>query len=178
MKLRLQLENKDYLAYHLYNSSKSSLHKKKRMRGRIVIPILFLILGSLFILTSKNLNAFLIYVAIAVFWFLLHPLYSRWLYKNHFRKHIKETYKNRVHKTAELTFKDDSVLIEEPTSETKIFTTEFQELIELPDYYFLKLKSDVSIIFPKSTIANRTAFKRYFQNHQIRCTDELNWRWS
>ncbi len=178
MKIHLQLTNKDYLTYQLYTSSKTLSHKKKRMRGRVIIPILFLILGSLLLITTTNKIAFFIYLAIALIWFILHPYYSAWLYKNHFKKHIRETYKNRVDKPAELTFLNDSVEITDESSETKLKSTEFQELIELPEYYFLKLKSDVSIIFPKTQISNPLEFLNYFENLQVSFKDESNWKWS
>ncbi|MBA81061.1 MAG: hypothetical protein CMF36_08005 [Leeuwenhoekiella sp.] len=178
MKLNYQLDHSDYLAYQLYTSSRSKSHKKKRLRNRVLLPIFFLGLGTFTAITSDDLVVLFSYAGIAILWFLLYPLYSGWLYKNHFKKHVKETYKNRIHVPVEIVFQEDLIVAKDATSETKISTTELKELTETCEHFFLKLRTDTSLVFPKHFISKPTEFKNYFKDQGVSYVNELNWRWS
>ena len=56
MNINYQLTNLDFLEHQLYTSSKSELHKKRRFRSRIIIPILYLVLGFFFANQSGKLG--------------------------------------------------------------------------------------------------------------------------
>ena len=167
MKLNYQLDNSDYLAYQLYTSSRSKSHKKKRLRNRVLLPIFLLALGTYTAINSDNLVVLFSYAAIAILWFLFYPFYWRWLYKNHFRKHIKESYKNRINTPIEVDFQEDFIFAKDHTSESKINISEVKELTETGQHFFMKMKADVSLVFPKSAISNPTGFKNYFKDHGV-----------
>jgi hypothetical protein len=125
----------------------------------------------------QNLFVTLIFVLIAIFWFFLHPIYSRWRYKNHFKKHVAENYKNRINKPVEIDFTENSVNAKDFTSESKIYGTELKELIETKNHFFLKLKTDLSLVVPKHSIENQSEFKKRITELGAEYIDELNWEW-
>jgi len=177
MTLNYKLTSSDFLEYQLYASSKSIIQKKRRRNSRIIAPILFLLYG--FYLTKKDEN----YIGISVFavtatiWFICYPLYSKWRYKKHFEKHVKENYSNRINKPVEIIFNESSLNIKDFTSESKIHGTELKELIETKNHFFIKLTTDLSLIIPKRTVENQTEFKERLVRFGAAYVDEVNWQW-
>lgn len=178
MNIKYKLNFSDFLEYQLYVSSKSELHKKNRNKSRIVVPIIYMILGILTMYIEK-IELAMIFFAFAILWYLFYPLYSKRRYRKHFEKHIKENYKNRIGKEAVLCFDKNTDVIE--TSDfgvqTKIKDSEFDKLIELKSHYFLRLKSELSLIIPKRAVSDQEQFKKMFSDIDIEYVDELNWEW-
>ena len=176
MTINYQLTNSDFLEYQLYTSSKSELHKKRRFRSRIIIPIIYLVLG-LFANQSGKFGIGIAFVIFGILWFVFYPLYSKWRYKNHFKKHVEENYKNRINKPVEIDFDENSVNAKDFTSESKINGTELKELIETKNHFFIKLTTDLSLIVPKHSVENQTEFKKRVTELGAEYVDELNWKW-
>ncbi len=177
MNISYQLSNSDFLEYQLYTSSKSELHKKRRFRSRIIIPIIYLLFG-LYLANKNDDNGIAIVLAgIAILWFTFYPIYSKWRYKRHFQKHVEENYKNRINKPVEICFDENSVNVKDFTSESKINGTELKEIVETKKHFFIKLTTDLSLIVPKYSIENQTEFKKHVTELGAEYVDELNWEW-
>lgn len=177
MTINYQLTNADFLEYQLYTSSKSELHKKRRFRSRIIIPILYLVLGIFFANQNGKFEIGIAFVLFGILWFVFYPMYSKWRYKNHFKKHVEENYKNRINKPVEIDFDENSVNAKDFTSESKINGTELKELIETHNHFFIKLTTDLSLIVPKHSIENQAEFKKRVTELGAEYVDELNWKW-
>ena len=98
-------------------------------------------------------------------------------YKNHFKKHVEENYKNRINKPVEININENSVNAKDFTSESKISGTELKELIETKNHFFIKLTTDLSLILPKHAIENKAEFKKHITELGAEYVDELNWEW-
>ena len=178
MNLNYKLTNLDFLEYHLYSSSKSELHKKKRRNNRIVGAILLLLFGFYFVNKDKNYIGLIVFGIAAIQWFIFYPKYSKWKYKNHFKKHVEENYKNRINKPIKINFEGNSVNLKDFTSESKINGTELKELIETKNHFFIKLTTDLSLIVPKYSIENKAEFKKSVVELGAEYVDDLNWAWN
>jgi hypothetical protein len=177
MTVNYQLTNSDFLEYQLYASSKSDLHKKRNFRSRILVPLLYIGFGLFLYLKHNSSLVASIFVVIAILWLLFYPKYSSWRYKNHFKKHVEENYKNRINKPVEIDFDESSVNAKDFTSESKISGTELKELIETKNHFFIKLTTDLSLIVPKHSIENQTEFKKRVTELGAKYVDELSWEW-
>ncbi len=178
MKLEYILIFSDFLEYQLYVSSKSESHKKSRNKSRIIVPIIYVILGLILLLIDKTIVAIAFFL-FSLLWFLFYPFYSKYRYKKHFETHIKESYKNRIGKKVKLNFDSNSDFVETSDlgSQSKIMDSEFKKLIELKEHFFLKLKSDMSIIIPKRAIPDQDMFKKLFLDINLEYIDDSNWEW-
>jgi Ca2+/Na+ antiporter len=178
MKLEYSLDFSDFLEYQLYVSSKSELHRKNLRKARNFVPLLYIALGFI-LLFIQEAELAIVFFVIAVLWFLFYPLYARRKYKKHFEKHIKENYKNRIGKKVILNFDKDADFIEASDfgTQMRIQDSEFDKLIELKNHYFLRLKSELSIIVPKRAVAEQAAFKKLFSDINLEYVDELDWEW-
>lgn len=177
MNINYKLTNSDFLEYQLYASSKSELHKKKRFRSRIIIPIIYLLFGLYLAYKNHDKVIGIIFIVIAVIWFILHPRYSKWRYKKHFQKHVEENYKNRINKPVEINFDKNSLNIKDFTSESKINRAELKKLIETKNHFFIKLTTDLSLIVPKNTVENQIEFKKRVTELGAEYVNELDWKW-
>ncbi len=178
MTINYKLTNSDFLEYQLYASSKSELHKKKRFRFRLIIPILYLVIGIYSASQNGKFGIGIAFILFGVLWFACYPLYSRWTHKNHFKKHIKENYKNRINKPVKIDFGTNSVNVKDFTSESRINGTELKELIETKNHFFIKLTTDVALIVPKHSIENQTEFKKRVTELGAKYVNDLNWKWN
>ena len=177
MKINYKLTNSDFLEYQLFTSSKSELHKKRRRNNRFIGPIVMLLYGLYTIKKDGNFIGIIISGILAVLWFLLYPIYSKSRYERHFKKHIKENYKNRINIPGEIDFDRNSINVKDVTSESKINGAELKELIETPNHFFIKMTTDLSLIIPKHSIDNKAEFKKNVTELGAEYVDQLNWKW-
>lgn len=176
MKLNIQLTLEDYLEYQLYSSSKSKNQNRNRFISRIIVPIVYLFF-CVYYFVEQNNDTSLVFLLVAILWYLIYPLYSRWHYKRHFKKHIEENFKNRINKPVELIIDDSSIIITEQTSQSKTNNTDLKNLIELKNHFFIKLSTDVSLIIPKKFIEDQSNFKELLISNGAEYVNETNWSW-
>ncbi|WP_158844534.1 YcxB family protein [Algibacter sp. L1A34] len=177
MNLNYELTESDYLEYHLYTASKSKLNKKTRFRTRIIIPIIYTLFALYSAINDKSYVITITFVLISIIWYVFYPRYSKWANKRRFQKHIDENYKNRINKPVEISFNEDSVYSKDFSTETKIKGSELNELNEIKNHFFIKLKTGLSLIVPKRAIINQAEFIKKVTSLGAEHIDELNWEW-
>jgi len=180
MTLTYNLTEEDYLNHQLFMASLSDRVKAQRRRSRL---IWFIVFFSLALLSYQRKDSFLTYyfLGFAIFYILFHPLYSRWLYKRHYKKNVAETYKNRFDKNSTITIDSEQIHDIDETSETKISTSEIEKTYETSKYIFLKLKSGLTLIIPKFKVQNLDLviqeLKAIANMRQADYIEMLNWHW-
>lgn len=178
--LNMILDENDYLTYQLYTASKSSRVKKTRLRSWILTTLTFLALAYLCYSNENDVlgTYFLVLSGLAL---VFYPLYSRWRYRIHYLKHIRDTYKNRFGEKSELEFDKDTITTRDRTGEGKINKSEIEEVNEIKDYYFLKTRSGVSLIISKlktDDIVNiRNEINALIETRGVKHNVELDWKW-
>ncbi|MEM9545205.1 MAG: YcxB family protein [Bacteroidota bacterium] len=177
MTITYHLTISDFLAFQLYMSSKSELQNKRRRNARFFPPIFFLLYGVYLTRRDANFMGILIFIVTTILWIVLFPLYARWRYKRHFKKHIEENYKNRLNVPVEIEFHNDFITTRDFSSESKINGAELKEIIETSTHFFLNMTTDVSFIIPKHSIDNKEEFKKCVTEYGTKYIDERNWRW-
>lgn len=177
MVIEYALINIDFLEYQLYESSKSESTKKKRFKTKVIPSVLYLIYGIYLWYQKETIIAFIIFGFTAVLWLLLYPKYEKWKYKKHLKNHVLEDYKNRINKTVEIKFDKNFINTKDYTSESKINGTEIKELIEIKNHFYIKLRTDMSLIIPKKAINDHSKFKSKIIEFGAEYKNDLNWEW-
>ena len=146
---KITLDKDDFLRYQLYTASKSKRIKNKRIRTWILLTISFLVLG---LTLRQSDDRFLSYyfIGFSIITLIFYPLYQRKQYKKHYEKHIQENYQNRIGIVSELGFEDGYIVSKADNQEGKIKITEIQEINEIADNLFIKIKTGESVIIPSS----------------------------
>jgi len=178
MKIKLTLKPSDFLTFQLYSSSKSKLQQKNRNKSKYSVSIIYVLLGFFLFLSGEQIFT-LIFLIIAILWYLFFPKYNKRRYKKYFEKHISENYQERVNRTSILDFDNTKhmLIINEPGLEEKINFSEFKSLIEIPSHFFVKLKNGSTLIIPKQFISKPAVFKKMFSDLGVFYENEIDWEW-
>ena len=180
MTIDYKIDENDFLTHQLFLASKSYRIKKKRQRSKIIVPLIYFVFGFLFLIES-NFSLIIIFFIIGLLWFFIYPLWERRHYINHYKGFIKENYKNRLGRIATLEFGNDFILAKDNGSESKVLTTELEEISEIPSTIFIRLKSGQSFILPKDKIINinivKTRLKELANYLKINYEIDETWEW-
>ncbi len=181
MKIECFLEEEDFLTYQLFTAAKSERIKKKRRNSWIITTSLFLSLSLLFYVTSYEFlpTYFLVAGMVSLF---LYPLYSRWRYKNHYQKFIRENRQGVIGKEVEMEFTPNAIIEKSELGESKINTSELGEINEISSHYFLKMTTGNSIIINKERLLQAEEIQTYLEGLSekldINFNRELDWKWT
>jgi hypothetical protein len=176
----MTLDENDYLAFQLYTASKSPRVKNMRRLSWLVTTLAFASLAFLFF-ANDNRFLFLYFSVCAVLCLLFYPLFSRWRYKRHYQKHVRDTFKNRIGEKTDLVFDENSVTIKDRSGEVKVNKTAIEEINEIRDYYFIKSRSGACVILSKSKSPDIAKIKAeldvMIQKQGVKHNLELDWKW-
>jgi len=177
MKIEYTLEKVDFLKYQLYAASKSASIIKSRKKSRLLLPIVYFVLGVLLFVFADLIPA-LIFFGVGIAWYLIYPYYMKNRYIRHFEKYIDENYKNRFGKLVTLEFEGEYIIAIDYIGESRLRIKEIAEINEIQDYIFLKFSSGESLILPKDRIENTNELlTKIVSNLGINYNIDLNWQW-
>lgn len=144
---KIILDKEDFLRYQLYTASQSKRIKNKRIRTWILLTISFFVLG---LALQQSTDKFLSYyfIGFSLITLIFYPIYQRRQYRRHYEKHIKENYQNRIGIESELGFENGFLISKTESQEGKIKLTEIQEINEISDNLFIKIRTGESVIIP------------------------------
>lgn len=175
-----QLDEQDYHTHLLFTISKSSNANKVRANIRLLMTISFLLFAFI-AYGNGSKNQMIYFVFLALVSFILMPFYTRWSYKKAYLKHVRLYYKERMSEPTTLKFNDQTFSISDNHGKSELALNEIEEINELKDYLFLKLKSGQSIIIPLSKIENPEILSDELNaistELDIPLNNESNWVW-
>jgi hypothetical protein len=169
-----KIEQNDFLTFQLYTVSKSKNVIKTRRRGQLLTSIAGLLLMlNLFVTGSKIAGIFMLVISILTY--LFYPRYHRWRLKSHFKKYSKKNYGSQFGQEESLETKTDHIISKNIAGEGKVLTSELENLTEINDYFFLKMKNGSSIILPKRDLSNEKDLVNELKTMRVPLIQELNW---
>jgi ABC-type multidrug transport system fused ATPase/permease subunit len=180
MTIDYKIDESDFLTHQLFVASKSERIKRKRQRSKIVVPLIYITLG-LFFLFQDKISLTILFFIIGLLWFFIYPLWERRHYIKHYKSFIEEHYKDRLGRTATLEFNNDFILAKDNGSESKLLTTELEEICEISTTIFVRLKGGQSFILPKDKITDfdkvKARLKELAGHLKIKYHLDEKWEW-
>jgi hypothetical protein len=180
MTIEYHLDENDLLVHQLFIASQSARIKKKRSISRAIIPIAFVIVG-IYYLTNADIVGLVVFVLFALLWYFFYPDWEKGHYSRHYRAFIKENFKNMIGVTTTLELNNDYILAVCNGSESKILTTQLEQIDEIPETIFVKLKTGHSFVFPKDKIENvdllKDRLKDLATHLNVRYVVHDKWEW-
>lgn len=171
----------DYLTYQLYMASKSKEIRTKRRRNWLLMPSIYLIFAVLAYFLGKQKNIALVFSIMATLWLILYPLYTRWIYKDKFKKAIIKNNKEIFGKKVSLKIEDKFLFITDTVNSSKLKLSEITSIHEISSHIFLKLKKGSSIIIPKLELNNSKELSQMIhavsKSTGVKIVKELKWKW-
>lgn len=181
MKIEFSLDLKDYLEHQLYTASKSKRISNKKRNTWLILTASIIIL-AFFNFNKEDKLLFYYFLVFALITFIFYPFYQRKQYKTHYTKHIEEHYFNRFGQESTLNFEEECIASNDANFETKMNYVAFEELNEIKNYYFIKLKTGGSIIIPKNKLKNSEEFHKEINKiadtFNWKKNVELDWKWN
>ncbi|MFN3022040.1 YcxB family protein [Chryseobacterium sp. TY3] len=179
MELNYSLDENDFLEYQLYTASKSKNIKLQRRKNLIIMIVIFI---AFFIFLYSSTKQFPILPLIGyIVLLIIYKFYETYRYKNHYKKFIKENYKERFGLICKINFDEKQIIEESKLGQSKINYDSLTEINETQNYYFLKLITSHSLIIPKNEIKNIEEFKAKLNDLKLKFglkeNTDLNWKW-
>ncbi len=180
MYITYQLDENDFLMYQLFVASRSRRIITKRQRSRLIFAVAYIAAGLYFYLRTQMVLAFT-FTGFGMLWYVMYPLWTRWIYKQHYRNYIRENYQGRVGKTGRLEIHNDLIIARDEASESKIQITEVEAIFEIPSFIFIKIKNGHYFILPQNKIQpfdelRNTLLEIAAQLH-IPYSKDADWQW-
>lgn len=180
MTINYKIDENDFLAYQLLAASKSDRIRKKRQRSKVTVLSIYAALGLLFFYQEEIFLTIVLFL-IGLLWFFIYPIRERNRYVKHYQGFIKENYQGRLGRIANLELSNDHIIAKDNGNESKILTTELEEINEISTAIFVRLKGGQSIILPKEKIINidnvKIFLKELAANLKIKYHVDENWKW-
>ena len=171
------LDKEDFLRYQLFSASQSKRIRNKKTRSWIFLSVSFFVIGLIQITTSSISYWFF---GLSVITFIFYPLYQRREYRKHYENHIDDNYKNRVGVESKLGFDGGYIVSIADNQEGRIKISEIEEINEIADNLFIRVKTGESIIIP-SRLSEYNEFKIQLADliteMDIEWKRQLDWKW-
>ncbi|WP_144716303.1 YcxB family protein [Flavobacterium anhuiense] len=95
---------------------------------------------------------------------------------------MKENFKNRIGVASKLLFKEDVLeAFSKDIGSSELNFSGFENISEIKDYFFIALKTGLSIMIPKSEVKNiealRDELKMITEKKGISFISEFDWKW-
>ncbi len=180
MRIDYKIDENDFLTHQLFVASKSDRIKKKRQSSKVVWPLICVALGLLYIILGKVSGSILFFIT-GLLWFFIYPIWERWYYIKHYKGFIKDNYQDKLERTATLEFNNDYLIAKDNGSESKVLTTELEEICEIPTTIFVFLKAGQAYILPKDKINDidkvKARLKELADHLKIKYHIDEEWKW-
>ena len=172
-----QLGEADFIEYQLFTVSKSPLMLRKKRNSRILLTIGASCIAGYFY-ANDNVGMSYYFALIALLTSLFYPKYYKWRNKKHFTNFIRANYVSRFNKPSSIELTSSQIIARDESGEGRVQLTEVDKVSETKNHFFLKMKSNDSLIIPKAKLSNNQDLKAEFNKLNILIEDELEWEWS
>jgi len=179
MQIKYSLDERDYLIHQMYVSGSSKFVRRRRIRNRFIVPVVYVAVGAVAFLIDLILLG-IAFLTLAIIWMLLYPFYSKRLHMRHFRNNIKEHYDRRVNEEVTLAVAADGIFTSGRDGESKINYDAVDSIVELSDHFIVRLISAASLILPKDRTRGddlKVMVKSIADNAKVEIVDARDWNW-
>ncbi|MEO6133064.1 MAG: YcxB family protein, partial [Saprospiraceae bacterium] len=146
-------DEKDYLTYLYYVTTKSQKVRKKRAMNKLVILFLYFIAG-LFLYNSQGpVNAGIFFLLCLPVYFL-YGYFEKRQYLRHFTKYIKANYNQELGVPSTIDLDDEGISIAVGDTKTKMSWTEIAQINETGSMLLIEENNQNAIVIPKQKTAN------------------------
>lgn len=180
MKLSFPLTVQDYLDYQLYNVTCSKKAMRKRLIGRLLFPVIYILVALVFIV-DENYLFVSFNLALAVLWYFFYPMSERKRYEKIFRRTIERDLKPYLNQVGSLEWGPTTIYASANNEEARVAETDVAAIVALNEVILIQLHNKHNFIVPKRAIENSDETVRYLQAKcaklAIPYTDHSAWRW-
>lgn len=180
MRYEYTLNENDYLTNSLFTASKSPTIKKRRLWTRLLIPIVYIVLG-IWMWSEYRPESTYIFFVLALIWYLISPWITGRRFVKYYKSAIQEAYGKRLGRPCSLEIGEDVLISIEEPNESRMKISDVEIIHELSTHLLIKIKTSNTIILPLDKIQNTDELKREVKamatKSAIPYYEELEWKW-
>ncbi len=173
------LDENDFLQYELYMASRNDRIKKQMTRGRVMNFIFFMSVGYFFFSGgNKILGSY--FVVIGILMITVFPLYSKWRYKNYYKRQVRQSSSCRFNVPEILSVGADELAVSNDSGSMQIKISDITSVDETDRYLFLSVGQGEPIIIPKEKLSNIVDLTSRLNDiipESTPYTEDLQWKW-
>ncbi len=181
MELEYTLSNKDSFTSVLFATSQSPITRKRRIREKYIYPAVYLIMLSILFHMNDFPAGILITIISTSLWISFYPFISRYaIRRKYFRNSGKQTNSN-IKTKVKIKADKEYFTVTDESGESKITITDIDKIIEIKNYFFIRINSKAHLIIPKDQFkegALDVFIKKIQKLSKADITVMLNWKWS
>lgn len=179
MELNYTLQEEDYIVFNLYHTSKNLQIKKQRIRSWVVIAVCFVVITYF---AHQNMNIELLnIVPIFVIFLILYPFALRSSQRKSITRAVEANYGDAYSKEAFVIIGNNYIETSDKRGLTRANIPYINGLVEIGDYFFIKLTGLNYIIIPKRHYEDVDFIRKKMMDisnqHNLPFDIELDWKW-
>lgn len=178
---QILLKEEDLVRSHLFNASKSEMISRIRKRNTLITAAIFIGFGLIsYFINGRASENFIYFVFAGIFYYFAAPFWTRFSYKKHYQRYVRNRQKHIIDKTFDLDIQDDKFVIQSGDTESVLMFDEITSIYEISEALFIKFDEVNTIAVPKhfaeydQLVAD---LKAKLEGRNIEWLEEKNWKW-
>ena len=140
----------------------------------------FLVLALLLFQAGNKIMMYW-FLGFAVLALIFYPFYLSYYYKKHYQDFVTNSLRNRFNQTSTITLNEHTLDTADDMCESKIKLEAICGIIEIGQYFYLKIISGETLIIPKFRLENADEIRNELQilaaKLNLQLEMDLNWKW-
>jgi len=178
--INYQNNREEFLNYQLYIASKSDRVRRRRKRGKSVIPVCYILMGLFFLMRGSTGLGF-IFCTIAILWYFIYPLWEAKYYVRHYKAFIKEHYEEMINRSVHMEIGTKHLTAATDNTQSSMAVSEIVSMVEISSAVFIRLKTGLAFIIAKANMAHPdekiSELKAVASRLNIPYITDNTWRW-
>lgn len=152
MKITFKLTQDDLIKFNEYHTEHSPIFIKDSRKNRILVPIIYLFIAILFLLSDKCEIA-IIFAVLAVLWFTFFPIMLKRRNKKFFQKHVEENSKDIAKEPSTVEIKEDSIYTSSYIGNSSFKFSVVEKIVENDGFTYIYIGKGMAIIIPHDRVS-------------------------
>ncbi len=181
MELEYTLSNEDSFTSALFVTSQSPVIKKRRRREQYIYPFVYLIMLGILFYINNSMKGILITMILTSLWVSLYPYLSKYAIRRKYFRNLKKQKNSDVKSNVKIKADKASLTVTNEAGQTKINMAEIDRIIEITNYFFIRINSKGHLVLPKAQFktGELDAFiKKIQKSSNTDISQMMDWKWS
>lgn len=180
MTFTYSLSEEDYLNAQLFLiKSKGTFQKYKKLSFITLIILYIIIIGTSFYFKEDFFGYSMLIIGLLTL--VIFPSYLKLSYKEKLRTQLRVYVSEKFDVECTVVLSDEHIRFFSEDCESQIKLQQIGEIVEVGEYFYLKLKVADTLIIPKSPVENiqdlQSELKQIAQKFDITYITNLGWKW-
>jgi hypothetical protein len=162
MKLQYELYEDDIVAFNMYHLNHSALVKKRILTSRIMVPVIYILVGIMLTLMLESIYYVIFFTASSLLWVIFYRRYYMFFARRNVQKTLKEGKTRGMTGRQELIIEKNRVIEITDTFKGEYTGKFLQEICSDDNYFYLYLDAVKALVVPKNALDSNSIDEKLF----------------